>query len=97
VISAAARVDNAKLRKLLGTRRVRFATTEELRQLTGCLPGAVPPFGSLFGLRVLMDDLLMREEVVYFNCASHTLSLRMRREDLMRACQAEVADFHLDS
>ncbi|NDK17296.1 MAG: deacylase, partial [Armatimonadetes bacterium] len=55
---------------------------------------AVPPFGNLFGLPVLMDDALLAEDTVYFNCGSHTVSLRMAREDLVRATGARVADFH---
>ena len=96
IISAAKRVDNNKLRKILGTNRVRFATPEELKTLTGCLPGAVPPFGNLFDLPVLMDDALLAEETVYFNCASHTVSLRMARADLAKATGAKVENFHLD-
>jgi len=93
IISAAQRVDNAKLRRLLGSRKLRFATPKELMELTGCLPGAVPPFGNLFGLEVYMDDALLAEDTVYFNCGSHTVSLRMKREDLARAAEATVADF----
>ncbi|MBI3946476.1 MAG: hypothetical protein HY321_11195 [Armatimonadetes bacterium] len=96
IISAAQRVDNQKLRRILGTRRIRFATAAELRDLTGCLPGAVPPFGNLFGLPVLMDDALLAEETVFFNCASHTISLRMRRADMVTATEARVVDFHLE-
>ena len=94
IISAALRVNNGKLRKLLGTRRVRFANAEELYELTGCLPGAVPPFGNLLGLPVLMDDALLAEDTVYFNCGSHTVSLRMKREDLARAAEARIESFH---
>ena len=96
IISAAKRVDNNKLRKILGTNRVRFATPEELKTLTGCLPGAVPPFGNLFDLPVLMDDALLAEETAYFNCGSHTVSLRMARTDLAKATGARVENFHLD-
>jgi len=96
IISAAKRVDNSKLRRILGTNRVRFATPEELKTLTGCLPGAVPPFGNLFDLPVLMDDALLAEETVYFNCGSHTVSLRMARADLAKVTGARVEDFHLD-
>jgi prolyl-tRNA editing enzyme YbaK/EbsC (Cys-tRNA(Pro) deacylase) len=96
IISAAKRVDNNKLRKIVGTNRVRFATPEELQKLTGCLPGAVPPFGNLFGLPVLMDDALVAEETVYFNCGSHTVSLRMTRADLVKATGAQVQSFRLD-
>lgn len=94
IISAAVRLDNKKLRKVLETRRVRFATAEELLELTGCLPGAVPPFGNLFGLPVFMDDALLAEETVYFNCGSHTVSLRMKRADLAAATDAQIVDFH---
>ncbi len=94
IISAAVQVDNNKLRKVLSTRRVRFATEEELYELTGCLPGAVPPFGNLFGLPVFMDDALLSEETVYFNCGSHTISLRMARSDLVLATGAEIVNFH---
>jgi len=94
IISAAERIDNKKLRKILGTRRVRFANSEELQKLTGCQPGAVPPFGNLFGLPVFMDNALLNEEIVYFNCGSHTVSLRMSREDLERSTEAQIVDFH---
>ena len=93
ILSAALRVDNNKLRRLLGTRKLRFATAEELWDLTGCRPGAVPPFGNLFGLETYMDDALLAEEEVYFNCGSHTVSLRMKRADLQRATGATVAEF----
>ena len=94
IISAAERVDNSKLRKIIGARRIRFANSEELFELTGCLPGAVPPFGNLFGLPVLMDNALLAEETVYFNCGSHAVSLRMARVDLERATEARIGDFH---
>lgn len=96
IISAAKRVDNNKLRKLLGTRKVRFARPEEVMQLAGCLPGAVPPFGNLFGLKVHMDDALLAEETVYFNCGSHTVSLRMKREDLVKATEAQMGNFRVE-
>jgi len=96
IISAAERVDNKKLRKIIGARRVRFARPEELLKLTGCPPGAVPPFGNLFGLPVFMDDALLTEDTVYFNCGSHTVSLRMARADLVRATEAQIENFHLE-
>ena len=94
IISAAARLDNKKLRGVIGSRKLRFASAEEVFEITGCRPGAVPPFGNLFGLPVYMDDLLLGEETVYFNCGSHTVSLRMSREDLQTATGADVVDCH---
>ena len=96
IISAAARLDNKKLRHIIGSRKLRFANEDEVFDLTGCRPGAVPPFGNLFGLPVYMDNLLLAEDTVYFNCGSHTVSLRMARQDLQTAALAEVVDFHRD-
>src|SRR5262249_9821346 len=78
------RVDNAQLRAILGTRTLRFATPEELLTLTGCTPGAVPPFGNLFGLPVLVDEELARRENIAFNAGSHTVSIVMRCADFLR-------------
>lgn len=84
------RVDNARLRRLLGTRTLRFATPEELLAVTGCVPGAVPPFGNLFGLPVLVDEALARREEIAFNAGSNTKSIVMRCEDFLRLSGARI-------
>lgn len=87
------RLDNARLRAILGTRTLRFATPEELLALTGCVPGAVPPFGNLFGLPVLVDEELTRCEEVAFNAGSNDTSIVMRCEDFLRLSGARVCNF----
>ena len=67
VLPGARRVDNARLRAVLGTRTLRFATHAELLALTGCVPGAVPPFGNLFGLPVLVDAALAERQEIAFS------------------------------
>jgi len=93
VLPAHRRADSAALRGLLGTRRLRFATREELLAITGCAPGAVPPFGNLFGLPVLLDEALCRTEVVVFNAGSHSVSIAMRGDDLVRVSGGVVCRF----
>ena len=84
------RVDNARLRAILGTRTLRFATPEELFALTGCVPGAVPPFGNLFGLPVLVDEELTQREEIAFNAGSNTVSIVMRCADFLRLSDARI-------
>lgn len=85
VLPADRRVDNARLRRLLDARRLRFVTPDELQVLsTGCVPGAVPPFGNLFGLDVLVDEELTRCEEIAFNAGSRTVSITMRSADFVR-------------
>jgi Ala-tRNA(Pro) deacylase len=87
------RVDNARVRALLGTRKVRFVTAEELLELTGCVPGAVPPFGNLFGIPVLVDAALTHCEQIAFNAGSNAVSIIMRCDDFVRLSGARVERF----
>ena len=50
VMSASKRFSWKLVKKVMKIKNMRFATPEEVYQVTGCLPGAVPPFGSVFGI-----------------------------------------------
>jgi Ala-tRNA(Pro) deacylase len=93
VLPAHLKADNAALRALVGARKLRFASRDELLELTGCEPGAVPPFGNLFGLPVLLDQALCANERVAFNAGSHTVSITMRCADLVRVSGATLCRF----
>jgi Ala-tRNA(Pro) deacylase len=93
VLPAHRKADNAALRGIVGTRKLRFATRDELHEVTGCEPGAVPPFGNLFGLPVLLDEALCANERVAFNAGSTTVSIIMRCDDLVRIAGAKVCRF----
>jgi Ala-tRNA(Pro) deacylase len=84
------RVDNARLRAILGTRTLRFATPEELLTLTGCMPGAVPPFGNVFGLPVFVDEQLAHREEIAFNAGSNTMSIVMPCAEFLRLSGASI-------
>ena len=93
VLPAHLKADNAALRAIVGTRKLRFATRDELHELTGCEPGAVPPFGNLFGLPVLVDEALSLNDRVVFNAGSNAVSITMRCDDLIRLTGATVCRF----
>ena len=90
VVPGHRRVDNARLRALLGTRTLRFATPEELLLLTGCVPGAVPPFGTLFGLPAFVDQGVTERDEIAFNAGSNSVSIIMRGDDFLRVSEARV-------
>jgi len=90
VVPGHRRVDNARLRAVLGTRTLRFATPEELLALTGCVPGAVPPFGNLFGLPVLVDDEVAQRDEIAFNAGSNAVSIAMSAADFVCLSDARV-------
>src|ERR1035441_5005640 len=45
VLSADRKLDSAAVKRRFSARKMRFATPEELAELTGLVPGSVPPFG----------------------------------------------------
>ena len=93
VLAADRRVDWKLLAPLVGGKGARFANDEELRGATGLTKGAVPPLGVLFGLRTIYDRSLLDVETANFNAGTHTDSIAMSREDLIRIGGGELADF----
>jgi Ala-tRNA(Pro) deacylase len=45
------------------------------------LPGAIPPFGSLFGLPTWCDEELAQQAQINFNAGDHSISISMAYAD----------------
>ena len=94
VLSGARRVDSKKIRRRLGARKARFATVDELKELTGLVPGSVPPFGEpILPLGLFVDVSIVENDRVAFNAGSLTDSIIMRTEEYLRGARPEVFDF----
>jgi Ala-tRNA(Pro) deacylase len=84
-------LDTARLN--LGARRVRLATEEEfISRFPGCKIGAMPPFGNLFGIEVIVDPELEKDKYIYFNAGNHLQTVRLAYKDFIalvkpRICQ----------
>lgn len=86
VLSAARKLESGEIKRRFGVRSVRFATPEELLQLTNLIPGSVPPFGlPVLPLKLYVDENVRSLERVAFNAASLTESLIMSAADYIRA------------
>jgi Ala-tRNA(Pro) deacylase len=81
VLPADRKLDSKKARDALGVKGLRFATKEEVEQLTGLQPGSIPPFGSLFGLKTYCDPALGENPSINFNAGNHAISLQMSYAD----------------
>jgi prolyl-tRNA editing enzyme YbaK/EbsC (Cys-tRNA(Pro) deacylase) len=78
VISAALRARSSAVRKAFGSSRLRFATLEELDELTGLVPGSVPPFGRpILPLPLYVDRSVLQNDRIAFNAGSLTHSVIM--------------------
>jgi len=98
VFSAARRLRSTAIRHRLGARRFRFATREELAELTGLEPGAVPPFGPpVLPLELYVDTSILENERIAFNAGSHTDSIIMDRAAYFEIAKpADVFSFTRD-
>jgi Ala-tRNA(Pro) deacylase len=83
VMSAARKADLSSLKKGLGAKTLSMAPAADVWAVTGCRPGAVPPFGSLWsGVRTVVDPSLVEQGgSINFNAGLRTLSVSMATAD----------------
>jgi Ala-tRNA(Pro) deacylase len=90
VMPANRRLDSKLARSSLGIKSLRFATREEVLELTSLTPGSIPPFGQLFALQTYCDAALAVEDRINFNAGDHSVSVSMRYEDYARVEQPQI-------
>ncbi len=84
VLPADRKLDSRKARSALGVKSLRFASKEEVLELTGLQPGAIPPFGSLFQLETVCDRALAGNLTINFNAGDHSISVQMPYAEYVR-------------
>jgi Ala-tRNA(Pro) deacylase len=84
VLPADRKLDSQAVKRELGVRKTRFATAEELHQLTGLVPGSVPPFGPpVLPFELFVDEAIRRNERIVFNAGSLTDSIILAVSDYL--------------
>jgi Ala-tRNA(Pro) deacylase len=82
VLPASCRVDFALLKEAIGAGAVSLVSEEGFANLfPDCEPGAMPPFGNLYEMDVLLDERLAGNKEIAFNAGSHTELVRMAYKD----------------
>ncbi len=85
VLPADRHVNLHQVRQSLPAESARLATEREIaRHIDSLELGAIPPFGSLFGLPVLMDQSLQGKVTIEVPAGQHTDSIRIRMKDFLR-------------
>ncbi|HEV2012207.1 MAG TPA: YbaK/EbsC family protein [Candidatus Limnocylindria bacterium] len=90
--SGADRVDESKLKALLGSSGIRRATADEAKSATGFAIGGVPPFGHANALRVIVDDGLFAFATVWAAAGLPDAVFPIAPAELVRLSQAIEAD-----
>jgi Ala-tRNA(Pro) deacylase len=85
VLSASKSIDLDKVSAALGGSHIRLASEMELGQrCPDCEFGVLPPFGSQYGIRTLVDESLKQDEEILFEGNTHGEAIRMRFDDFCR-------------
>lgn len=94
VVPAATQADLDRLKGLIGHDDVRLATVEEAGAVVpDCMPGAIPAFGALYGLRTFVDQQLLSAPEVTMPAGSPGSAIRLRSAEFRRLADAEAGDF----
>jgi Ala-tRNA(Pro) deacylase len=94
VMPACCVLDLDRLAGLIGHGDVRLATVEEIaRVVPSCMPGAIPPFGAVFGLRTFVDRSLLRAAQVTMPAGDAASAIRMSSAEFRRLVDGTIGDF----
>lgn len=94
VLPAPLMVNLDRLLDLAGGHEIRLAEEDELRRLfPDSEPGAMPPFGPLYGQPVFVDVALASEPEIAFNAGTHREAIAMRWADFARSVRPIVGKF----
>ena len=94
VLPAPLTVNLTRLLDLARGQEIRLALEDELPRLfPECEPGAMPPFGPLYGQPVFVDLALAAEPEIIFNAGTHAEAICMRWPDFAASVRPIVGDF----
>lgn len=94
VLRADQKVDEHLLKRALEVHHVHLASEEDLDMLfPDCEIGAMPPFGNLYGIPVIVDKTLAEDDEIVFNACTHTESIKMKFEEYERLVRPLIAEF----
>jgi len=79
VLPADKRVDLDRVSELVGGRDVELASEADIAaHCPDCERGALPPFGSRYGMKTIVDKRLAEDEAIVFEGNTHEDAIQMR-------------------
>ena len=94
VLPATQRVDFKKLQALLKVKKVSIASEGDIKTLfPGMEVGAMPPFGNLYNVPMVVDTSLNDAETIVCNAGSHTETMSLRTADWLRLVKPKAGQF----
>lgn len=98
VLPADKQVDLKQAAKYLAANKVRLATEIEVAEhCPDCDFGVLPPFGSRYGLRTIVDPSLTRDDEIWFEGNTYDEAIRMKFADFERLERPRVFPFAISA
>jgi Ala-tRNA(Pro) deacylase len=83
-----------RLKEAMGCKDVRLATEDEIANLfPDCEIGAMPPFGSEYGIETCVEEHLAQDEEILIPAGTHSDSILMAWKDYERLAKPRIASF----
>jgi Ala-tRNA(Pro) deacylase len=93
VLPSPLRVDFQRLAEVLET-EVELAREDEFAgRFPGCVPGAMPPFGSLYDVPTYVDQSMAEAEDMVFLTGTHHEAMKLRYADYERLAHPQMLHF----
>jgi Ala-tRNA(Pro) deacylase len=94
ILPATRHVDLERVRAILGVRRIRLATEQEMEMdFNDCEVGAIPALRHWKDVQVLMDRSLAVEGDIIFQAGTHEDAVRLNFRDWYEMVKPQVATF----
>jgi Ala-tRNA(Pro) deacylase len=94
VLPASCVIHLGLLRGLMGGEMAELASLEEIIRLApDCEPGALPPFGRLFGIPTFADEALVNQREITTPAGDRATAIRMRAAEFVRLAGPRVGRF----
>ncbi|MBC8351203.1 MAG: YbaK/EbsC family protein [Planctomycetes bacterium] len=94
VLPATKTIDFEKVSTALGGSTIELANEIEIKErCPDCEMGVLPPFGSQYGLKTLVEESLTKDREIVFEGNCHHEAIRMRYEDFHQIEEPLVAKF----
>lgn len=84
VLSAAKKADSSRIRKILRSQKLRFASEEEFKEIGSVSKGALPPFGEgIYPYELYVDLSVLQNDYIAFNAGILTRSYILKMDDYL--------------
>lgn len=84
VLGGDKRVDFKAIKSRLSVKDLKMASHDEVKRLTGCDVGGVPPIGLVLDIATYLDDCFMQNDMMDYNAGDRGVSIKMAVSDYLK-------------